>query len=105
MAIFWEDNEEVKKLKEKTGKMSIEWIKIELKERQNERFSLNRTGRTNFKLSNWIWYIKIAWIFWVTRDGWHKLYKDDAFYELSVAIFWEDNENVKKLKEKLDKNK
>ena len=100
-AIFWEDNEDVKKIL-KSQEIFQEEIRQELTEGENERFNLKtQKPRSKFKLSNWIWYFKIAWIFWVERNTWNDLLKDDAFYELSAAIFWENHQKVIELKERL----
>lgn len=81
----------------------LEQIRKELLDRENERFNLKTNrSRSKFKLSNGTtWYMTIAWIFWVKRNTWNDLLKDDAFYELSAAIFWENHQKVIELKERL----
>jgi hypothetical protein len=67
-----------------------------------EWFVLNTESRKNFKLvKNDTWYLSIARKFGVERDVKFDLYKDDAFYELSVKIFGEDNTHVKILRKQL----
>jgi hypothetical protein len=76
--------------------------KWELTDTWIERFVLNTDSRKDFKLEEiMLWYLAIARKFWVERDVKFDLYKDDAFYELSVKIFWEDNPHVKILKRRL----
>jgi hypothetical protein len=78
--------------------------KWELTAKWREWFSLKTATRKKFKLLDWRGYIDIARKF-LFKEKADELYKDVVFYKLSMAIFWEDNENVKILKEKLDKQK
>ena len=105
-AIFWETLEsEEKQNKEKIKQK----VREEIRGRKEERFNLNTENRRDFKLHERIvniegnrdvcWYRSIYTLFiWENK---YYSWSDKNFLELSRAIFWEDDEEVKKLEESI----
>ena len=52
-----------------------------------------------------MWYVAIAWKFWIKREKTTDLYREDAFKDLSKAIFGKDDEEIKQLQRKFRKKK
>jgi hypothetical protein len=115
--IFWEEkteqykqqliSEKQEKIKEEQQKIRKELIneKWELTEKWKEWFSYIVWTRKNFHLSDNMWYVAIAWKFWIKRETPGDLFKEDAFKDLSKAIFGKDDEEIKQLQRKFRKKK